>query len=108
MAKFIQLTTRKIKNLSLGYKEERAQKIDLNVDHILLVRPNASDSSSCVIFVDGICSAVGDRDEIYADYSIDEADDIAKKDGWREDVRSTRFSMIVVEESYEQVRAMLC
>lgn len=33
MAKFIQLTTRKIKNLSLGKAEERAFKIDLNVEN---------------------------------------------------------------------------
>ncbi len=107
MAKFIQLTTRKIKNLSLGKAEERAFKIDLNVDHILLIRPNANDSSSCVIFVNGICSAVGDRDMIYVDYDRDDADRMDQKNAKREDERSAHSSMIIVEESYEQVREML-
>lgn len=106
MAKFIQLTTRKIRNLSLGFEEERKFKIDLNVDHILLIRPHATDSSNCVIFVNGICSALTDYTEIYDDF-YEDADDVAKVNKKREDVRSTKSSMITVEESYEQVREML-
>lgn len=95
MSKFIHLTTRKVDNLPLGYVDKRPFKISLNVDHIVLVRPNAADSNSSVLYVDSICSSYLPLD--FSDMDSDE----------RANVRTEKMSMIIVEESYEQVRKML-
>ena len=98
MAKFIQLTTRKIKNLPLDWHDERSFKICLNTDHIVLARPNGA-GSGCVMFVDSQCTNWR-PDCVDLDASGFEED--------RKNVRNTRASMIIVEESYEQVKGMLC
>ena len=109
MAKFIQLTTKRIRNLPDGFIEERKFAISLNADHVIMARPSANSDGS-VIFVDALCSGLIPEDavfSIYADYNIDSEKVIARKNNKREDIRTTKSSMIVVEESYEQVRGML-
>ena len=109
MAKFIQLTTKRIKNLPGGFTEKRKFAISLNADHVIMARPSANSDGS-VIFVDALCSGLIPEDaddRIYADYYDDDEKDIARKNNNREDIRTTKSSMIVVEESYEQVRGML-
>ena len=109
MAKFIQLTTKKIKNLPGGFIEKRKFAISLNADHVIMARPSA-ESDGSVIFVDALCSGwfpENADDRIYADYNEDSEKEIARKNNEREDIRTTKSSMIVVEESYEQVRGML-
>ena len=98
MGKFIQLTTKRIQNLPLDWADTRTFKICLNTDHILLVRPNQG-GNHCVIFVDNICSQ-------YRPESVDLDESGFEEE--REDVRNSRAAIIIVEESFEQVRAMLC
>lgn len=100
MGKFIQLTTKKISNLPLGWDDERVFKICLNTDHIVLARPTAS-GNGCMLFIDSQCTTW--IPEVIAQnlYSPNYEDDLR-------DVRSIRASEIIVAESYEQVLAMLC
>lgn len=93
MAKFIQLTTKSIKNLPLNISDDRVFKICLNTDHVVLARPSEN-GDGCFLFVDNQCSS-------YYSEDINDHDD-------RSDLRTLRAARIIVEESYEQVRAMLC
>lgn len=81
--------------------EQRTFKIYLNTDHIVLARPNGA-GSGCVLFVDTLCSTFMELNEYDVNVDFKEYSSV-EREGWI----NTKSSMIVVEESYEQVREML-